>query len=788
MNVFAEGEEWFKGKGYYTITYNDVDDYMDAYDDSLLTYAKFKPNTSSAYMNFHFVVPVSLSSIKVRTLENYGVALRAFDSDDDLLYFTTFSSTGLKDVDLVNVKRVIVYKLGSINPSYLYNIDFYGTVLVPTVMNINPSDNLQGVLVDSNINIEFSKDILEDSLDNVFLYDSNMNPVSVEKSVVSNILTLNPVEDLKFAENYIISVSGVKALDGTPMIGTKVSEFMTELPGMGDLSLVYNASVKKISLSWNDLQADEYQVYLNNNLIETVNDTSYIIDGLSSNTLYEVKVVAKKAGYKDSVIQESVTTLNYFSQYPSSEVGDVGYNYAVVSWDTVLDAVGYEVKLGEMGEVQYLNSDVLKYRFDGLTELTDYVVYIRSIFESDVSDWNTVNFTTLAEPEVPPPKPENLFLIEKGLDYITVEVSDTVYSDGYNFYLNNVKVHSQLERVYTYSLLEPGTTYSLAVKSYNSYGESRMSAGLIIRTDEEPIPRVTNATSSWVDDGGSATPLKQKVSWQSENVVDGFKLLVDGVEVETYSADKSEAVIDFELLGLEPGLHDIEILPIGGQPYKLVVNTQSSGNEDMDKVLGSVQKGTNVIKTAGLYLLFGLVSFCILIFSITWLFNKWKLGLVTRNPDQIEADPDVVLKTDLVDKGDGVPNNPIDVQAYRNAKSVEKEYKQQKSNSKQYKKSEKELKQKGNSFLSFIKEMANPKLGKKVKGKQRPRRHYYYDARGNKYQTSNTEEFLKMKARDYKEAKSSGNWEKFAQKYNSQSVYKRIEQEKFKKYLKSEKA
>lgn len=458
-------------------------------------------------------------------------------------------------------------------------------------------------------------------------------------------------------------------------------EFYPMLPKMGDLVVGHTKTIKKINLTWNDLDADKYYVYLNNELIRTFDSsvTNYTIEDLTSNQTYDVRVEASKEGYRNAKFQESITTLNYFSFSPTNPNSNVGDTWIKVNWKDVNEATGYQIQIDDN---EIINVDGTSYRFDNLLAGTEYLVKIRSVFEGNLySDWTVINTKTLNPPEVPPYKSDRLDIIETGTDFIVVQVSKTLYADSYIFYIDNKKIQETAERTFTFTGLEENTSYTLSCRSKNEYGESRFPVARLVKTLGILKPKVTNVKSG--NAGYSASGgLNKKVTWESENVKEGYELYIDGTLVGEYDLNTKEAIIDYEELGLDDGFHDIEIKPKDpeGIGYKFRLTNQGTGNEDLDRLVGYQDKALQIIKRGGIYLLIAIISFAIGLLGARFLFNKWKLGLVTATPEQIEADPDQAMKVDKQDR------HVFDKQAKQIADNVENRYYDRKKNEKEKKK------------------------------------------------------------------------------------------------------
>lgn len=560
--------------------------------------------------------------------------------------------------------------------------DFFSSfkTIYPSLSNF--TGNISNVTYDS-FNVSW------DNVVNATSYDIYLNDNKITTVTNNSYSFLNC--GLVYNSNYKISIEA-KALNYKSKRIDLNCKTLSMLPPL----IVLSSTVKKISVSWlTVVGAKEMRLYLNNSfqpIILPVTTLFYTFDNLACNTNYNVRVEAYINSVSSTSMSADILTKNYFSAKPVGDV-DVDMTTAKIKWSDILDTDYYEVKLSDSGVVSVVHD--LFYDFQSLEMETSYSAFVRQVNIAGVrSDWTKIDFVTLGPPEVPPDAPSKIKVIEIDTNFIIVEVvDDDLWVDGFNFYKDNVKIVSQVGKIFKFTGLTASTTYSLSVKAYNKYGEGRFAVNTIAQSGDIKYPTVTSSSSTFTKpssgsggSGGSGSggsggssgsdPSKQTVSWVGIDVKSGYKILVDGQEVGTYPADASSADLDLVALGFSPGSHDIEIVPLDadGKGYKFKLNSQTTNNRDLDKVVGDINDGSNVLKKAGLYVVFGLILLIVLLFVISFIWYKMKLGLSTSTPEQLEADPDGVVGFELSTKKDGRKNRAMDMQLYKNAKDAESQY------------------------------------------------------------------------------------------------------------------
>ena len=476
---------------------------------------------------------------------------------------------------------------------------------------------------------------LQNTIMTYYFYDSDNKLLLSKKSSTDSIETIVDLED----------VSSVRIVPQSSMSLIKEFEFFSKAD---PIICVYSANYKNISLDWNEVtQASAYEVYNNNVLVDTVTDTNYELEGLIPGIAYNIKIKSICESYASSVWQESIETKNFFVN-----VTDEEYTSATIKVDEFEGAISYEYQLDDNSPI---TSNTSIHKFEDLTPDTSYTVKVRVKLSDDVySGWRIIEFKTLEPPKVPPNKPVRIEVIETTTDSIHVSVSEVMFATSYVWYLNNKEIAQTNDLEYIFENLDDNKTYTLSCRSMNEYGKSRYSVVKLVRTLEKVKPKVTSVTSSnggYTDSGN----LKKNINWQGSNVVEGYELYIDGVLVKEFDSTTNESVIDFEELGLDDGFHDIEVKPKdpNGIGYKVRISNQSTSNEDLDEVVGFIDEASQILKRAGMFLVLSIVMMALTFVSTLFLFNKFKLSLVTTTSEQLEADPDKAMAIDFK-KNDGM--------------------------------------------------------------------------------------------------------------------------------------
>lgn len=239
-------------------------------------------------------------------------------------------------------------------------------------------------------------------------------------------------------------------------------------------------------LRWANSQtnsASEYEIYMDNSKIGTVNTTGANISNLSEDTIYKFKVRAMTSdGDKSSFSSEiSIKTSNdnqLILPPINTEAVEVGHNQVRLSWDSPyqnLDIEKYEIYHEDtlLGNVSSTHA-----RISNLTEDTKYIFEIVSVHSSGKKSNSKalIPVKTLSKEQSPDmQKPSNLELVEVTNNIIRFkweQKQQTQDISGYYIYLDDARLGSVSNVSARLSNLSPDTKYKIAVVAFDKDGNT----------------------------------------------------------------------------------------------------------------------------------------------------------------------------------------------------------------------------------------------------------------------------------------------------------------------------
>jgi hypothetical protein len=206
----------------------------------LASYQSGDTIATNTVFSYEFDKPMDPGTINTQTLYIYDTAvgykpgLGTVTLSADLKTETLTLSSGT----LIAGHQVLAYSNGAQDLSGNAQNSFnsgYATVgsttdtTAPVVLETSPPANLTGVPVNSPIQIEFSKEIAQDSVGNVQLLQGGSTPVATTPSFsrLGTVLTLTPNLPLKPNTTYTVSIAGVQDTVGNVFSGTQTQGFTT---------------------------------------------------------------------------------------------------------------------------------------------------------------------------------------------------------------------------------------------------------------------------------------------------------------------------------------------------------------------------------------------------------------------------------------------------------------------------------------------------------------------------------------------------------------------------------
>ena len=225
------------------------------------------------------------------------------------------------------------------------------------------------------------------------------------------------------------------------------------------------ATSTSLTLSWTAASgATGYEVKLGANGATTAvsSGTSHTFSSLTASTSYTLYVRAKNGGGASGWSSLRATTALAAPRGLSATATNTSLT---LSWTTVSDATGYEVKLGADGAVATPSG--LSHTFSDLTAGTEYTLYVRAKNSGGTSDWSSLTATTMA---LPAPGGLSATATNTSLTLSWTAVSGAT---GYEVKLGvdgAVATPSGLSQ--TFSDLTAGTEHTLYARAKNSGGTS----------------------------------------------------------------------------------------------------------------------------------------------------------------------------------------------------------------------------------------------------------------------------------------------------------------------------
>ena len=249
-----------------------------------------------------------------------------------------------------------------------------------------------------------------------------------------------------------------------------------------------------LSIAWqsstDDIGVTQYAVYLNDRKVDSTSGTSASVGGLMNATTYTLSVAAvDAAGNVSPRASVSGTTVDTVAPIQpgglaiSASTGDS----LTVTWRHSRDNVGVESYVVYLDGTQVTTTTSTSARVAGLTPVTDYRISVVAVDATGNRSAESSVVGTTAD-SIPPTKPQGLQFSPR-MDSITVSwspSSDNIAVDGYIVYLNGSKLRTTSEASTVISGLEPGTEYTVAVKSVDDSGNTSPAASGTVRTIGNP--------------------------------------------------------------------------------------------------------------------------------------------------------------------------------------------------------------------------------------------------------------------------------------------------------------
>ena len=241
-----------------------------------------------------------------------------------------------------------------------------------------------------------------------------------------------------------------------------------------------------IALTWEaSATAESYNIYQGENLVASVTETTYIVEGLTHNTEYCFTVKAVNNG-GESVASESAcdTTEEYdgcFVNFTLSDQWNDGWDgdYLVVSYGTVTEQLEcpkqlspktYTLPIPQGAEVTATYTKTSSYPQEkGIVITYESGKEILNIAQGTLTETTSWEFVVDCTPEAPGIATVSA---EATSDETVVLTMEAVGAESFNIYVGEELVATSTEKVYTVEGLNPETEYCFTVEAVNEVGTS----------------------------------------------------------------------------------------------------------------------------------------------------------------------------------------------------------------------------------------------------------------------------------------------------------------------------
>ncbi|MDR0971991.1 MAG: fibronectin type III domain-containing protein [Bacteroidales bacterium] len=195
----------------------------------------------------------------------------------------------------------------------------------------------------------------------------------------------------RFANLYCESYSGAKTMLISPLLDLT----MMNQPAI-EFFHIQNAYINdqdELKVYYRTSQTDSWIEIMNftNNIASWQKDSAFLPNPSST---YQVAF----EGYAKFGRGIAIDDIKIYDSYilncpPPSAISAIAYNNsATLSWQVVDEGLLYEVKIGEDGQIDSVNTAF--YQINNLNTNTNYIAYIRTKCEAGYSLWQSVEFTT----------------------------------------------------------------------------------------------------------------------------------------------------------------------------------------------------------------------------------------------------------------------------------------------------------------------------------------------------------------------------------------------------------
>jgi chitodextrinase len=371
---------------------------------------------------------------------------------------------------------------------------------------------------------------------------TSSNPLRIGGNSIWSEWFSGKIDDLRIY-NRALSAAELKTDMNTP-VGTIGTSGDTTAPTAPTGLTRTGSTATSISVSWtastDDVGVAGYGRYQNGALASSGTSTSYTFSGLSCGTTYTLAVDAYDAAANRSAMASLSAATNACAdtQAPTapSALAASGATQTSITlgWNASSDNVGVA------GYGRYLNATLVasgtatSYTFTGLACGTTYTLGADAFDAAgNRSSTSSLSASTSACPAAdsqPPSVPQGQRFTGTTQSSISMAwnaSTDNVGVAGYRTYLNNVLVATTTQLSYTYTGLQCGTTYTVALEAFDAAGNASNRA-------QAQGPATTSACSTG-DTQAPTTPSAPAATGSTQSSISiGWGASIDNVAVAGY--------------------------------------------------------------------------------------------------------------------------------------------------------------------------------------------------------------------------------------------------------------
>ena len=315
------------------------------------------------------------------------------------------------------------------------------------------------------------------------------------------------------------------------------------------LSQVHNIKMRNGQIEWDPIDGvDAYEVYLNENLVDTVKGTIY--SNIAPNTTYMIRIRPVKSG-NDSRDYIGVKSNEFTGAVAAAPTLRFENARTLVYWNAVDGAQGYSIQLllnGTVIDAQTLGSSTTSY-LHTFEQAGTYTVKIQTVSDKARTDFYDSVFTSLEIVRLP--VVENITL-----SYPRTEANNTVCVS-----YDDIALATRFEIKDGDKTVAETTRTSFEYTFNRSTNEVMKSFVIYSKGDGDRI--LDSFTGKTVTLTKLATPTNIRVSdnlivWDAVNKHNGYRVLIDGQE---FFADVNQ----MEIAALSAGTHTVKIAARGNE-------------------------------------------------------------------------------------------------------------------------------------------------------------------------------------------------------------------------------